>query len=47
MMKKMEMCFPVGWNSRTPGDGCPYASIPCFVIIHFRGLLSMYSQVTS
>ena len=20
--KKMRMCFPVGWNSRTPGDGC-------------------------
>ena len=41
------VCFPGGRNSRTPGDGCPYASIPCFVIIHFRGLLSMYSQVSS
>ena len=42
-----EGVLPGGWNSRTPGDGCPYASIPCFVIIHFRGLLSMYSQVLS
>ena len=32
---------------RTPGDGCPYASFPCFAIIHFCGLLSMYSQVLS
>ena len=47
MMRKMRMFFPAGRNLRTPGDGCPYASIPCFAIIHFRGLFSMYSQVSS